>query len=89
MSPLKGDRVGNVSFQGRGCAISPASAGSLMTEILRGKTLAEADALFKGFHAKVTGTAPSAVSPAPAFGAECYIGAVTISPDTRPQTHPV
>ena len=26
-----------------------------MTEILKGKTLAEADALFKSFHAKVTG----------------------------------
>jgi nitrogen fixation NifU-like protein len=51
---LDGDRVRDVSFEGRGCAISTASA-SLMTEILKGKTLAEADALFKGFHAKVTG----------------------------------
>jgi nitrogen fixation protein NifU and related proteins len=57
---LEGDRIGDVSFQGRGCAISQASA-SLMTEILRGKTLAEADALFKGFHAKVTGAAALAV----------------------------
>ena len=57
---LEGDRISDVSFQGRGCAISQASA-SLMTEILRGKTLAEADALFKGFHAKVTGAAASAV----------------------------
>src|SRR5665213_3024657 len=52
---LDGDRVKDVSFEGRGCAISTASA-SLMTEILKGKTLAEADALFKGFHAEVTGT---------------------------------
>jgi len=52
---MAGDRIGDVSFEGRGCAISQASA-SLMTEILRGKTLAEADALFRGFHAKVTGT---------------------------------
>jgi len=51
---LDGERIGDVSFQGRGCAISQASA-SLMTEILRGKTLAEAETLFKGFHAKVTG----------------------------------
>ena len=51
---LEGERVKDVSFQGRGCAISQASA-SLMTEILKGKTLAEAEALFKGFHAKVTG----------------------------------
>jgi nitrogen fixation NifU-like protein len=51
---LDGDRIADVSFEGRGCAISTASA-SLMTEILKGKTLGEADALFKGFHAKVTG----------------------------------
>jgi len=59
---MAGDRIGDVSFEGRGCAISQASA-SLMTEILRGKTLAEADALFKGFHAKVTGT-PEPETPA-------------------------
>ena len=53
---LDGERIKDVSFEGRGCAISQASA-SLMTEILKGKTLAEADALFKGFHAKVTGGA--------------------------------
>lgn len=52
---LDGDRIREVSFQGRGCAISTASA-SLMTEILKGKTLTEADALFRGFRAKVTGT---------------------------------
>jgi nitrogen fixation NifU-like protein len=57
---LDGDRIADVSFQGRGCAISQASA-SLMTEILKGKTLAEADALFKGFHAKVTGGETPAV----------------------------
>ncbi|MGH6989712.1 MAG: Fe-S cluster assembly sulfur transfer protein SufU [Stellaceae bacterium] len=51
---LDGDNIKEVSFEGRGCAISQASA-SLMTEILKGKTLAEADALFKSFHAKVTG----------------------------------
>lgn len=51
---LEGDRIKDVSFQGRGCAISQASA-SLMTEILKDKTLAEAEALFRGFHAKVTG----------------------------------
>lgn len=59
---LDGDRIADVSFEGRGCAISTASA-SLMTEILKGKTLAEAEALFKGFHAKVTG---AAMPPTPA-----------------------
>jgi nitrogen fixation protein NifU and related proteins len=51
---LDGDRIKDISFEGRGCAISTASA-SLMTEVLKGKTLAEADALFKSFHASVTG----------------------------------
>jgi len=56
---LEGERIVDVSFEGRGCAISTASA-SLMTEILKGKTLAQAQALFKTFHAKVTGGDPVA-----------------------------
>jgi nitrogen fixation protein NifU and related proteins len=51
---MAGDRIEDVSFEGRGCAISTASS-SLMTEVLKGKTLAEAQALFTQFHAKVTG----------------------------------
>ena len=51
---LDGDTIADVSFEGRGCAISTAAA-SLMTEVLKGKTLAEAQALFGQFHAKVTG----------------------------------
>jgi nitrogen fixation protein NifU and related proteins len=51
---LDGDRIKDVSFEGRGCAISTASA-SLMTEILKGKTLKEAEALFKQFHGSLTG----------------------------------
>ncbi len=46
--------VEDISFEGRGCAISTASA-SLMTETLKGKTLAEAKALFKKFHQLITG----------------------------------
>ena len=53
---VEGDRVVDVSFEGRGCAISTASS-SLMTEVLKGKTIAEARALFALFHAKVTGGA--------------------------------
>ncbi|MFA7095616.1 MAG: SUF system NifU family Fe-S cluster assembly protein [Gammaproteobacteria bacterium] len=41
--------IRDVSFQGTGCAISVASA-SLMTESVKGKTAAEAEALFNGFH---------------------------------------
>jgi nitrogen fixation NifU-like protein len=51
---IEGDKIKDVSFDGRGCAISTASA-SLMTEVLKGKTLAEAQELFKAFHAEVTG----------------------------------
>jgi nitrogen fixation protein NifU and related proteins len=51
---IEGDRVADVSFEGRGCAISTAAA-SLMTEVLKGKTLSEAHALFAQFHAKVAG----------------------------------
>jgi nitrogen fixation NifU-like protein len=51
---IEGDRIKDVSFEGRGCAISTASA-SLMTEVLKGKTVAEAESLFKAFHAEVTG----------------------------------
>ena len=51
---LDGDRITDISFQGRGCAISTAAA-SLMTEILRGKTIADVRALFAQFHARVTG----------------------------------
>ncbi len=51
---LEGDVVKDVSFQGTGCAISTASA-SMMTEALKGKTRAEAEALFQAFHNLVTG----------------------------------
>ncbi len=51
---LDGDRIQDVSFQGSGCAISTASA-SMMTETLKGKTLADAEAVFRSFHDLVTG----------------------------------
>jgi nitrogen fixation NifU-like protein len=59
---LDGDRIKDVSFDGRGCAISTASA-SLMTEILKGKTLAEAAALFERFRASVTGEGDESAPP--------------------------
>lgn len=46
--------VEDASFVGKGCAISVASA-SLMTEIIRGKTEAEARLLFERFHEMATG----------------------------------
>jgi len=50
---MKDDRIEDVSFEGSGCAISTASA-SLMTEVLKGKTVADAERMFEGFHAMVT-----------------------------------
>ncbi|GMU96500.1 MULTISPECIES: Fe-S cluster assembly sulfur transfer protein SufU [Ignavibacterium] len=45
--------IQDISFQGSGCAISKASA-SLMTSILKGKTVEEAEKLFNKFHDLVT-----------------------------------
>ncbi len=47
------DTIKNIAFVGDGCAISKASA-SLMTESVKGKTLAEAQQLFHGFHHMLT-----------------------------------
>ncbi len=63
-NPLCGDKVTvyltiedgivkDAAFQGRGCAISVASA-SLMTDMVKGKTEAAARDLFKRFHELVT-----------------------------------
>ena len=59
---LEQDRVKNVSFQGSGCAISTASA-SVMTESVKGKTLAEVETLFEVFHNLVTGKPPDGGTP--------------------------
>jgi nitrogen fixation protein NifU and related proteins len=47
-------RIEDVAFEGSGCAISVASA-SLMTEALKGKSRAEAEALYEHIHAMLTG----------------------------------
>ena len=51
---LEGDSIRDISFQGSGCAISRASA-SMMTQSLKGKTIAEAEKIFGRFHDMVTG----------------------------------
>ncbi|MBI4542030.1 MAG: SUF system NifU family Fe-S cluster assembly protein [Gemmatimonadetes bacterium] len=61
---LEGNLIADVSFEGSGCAISRAS-GSLMTSAVRGKSTAEAEDLFRAFHAMLTGTAGTAATPAP------------------------
>jgi nitrogen fixation protein NifU and related proteins len=66
-NPLCGDRltlylqiadgtIRDAAFEGSGCAISKASA-SMMTDELKGKSVADAEALFGRFHRMVT-TAP-------------------------------
>jgi nitrogen fixation protein NifU and related proteins len=50
---IEKDKITSISFQGSGCAISMASA-SLMSEILSGKTLREAETLFETFHQLLT-----------------------------------
>jgi nitrogen fixation NifU-like protein len=56
---LDGEVIEDVSFQGSGCAISVASA-SLMTEALKGKTMAEAEAIYEQVHKQMTGEAADA-----------------------------
>lgn len=50
---LEDNRIADIGFTGSGCAISQASA-SLMTGAVKGRTVAEAEALFKAFHSMVT-----------------------------------
>lgn len=68
-NPLCGDKISlfvdehngvinNIGFDGCGCAISMASA-SLMSEVLKGKTIDEAMEIFKLFHLLVTEGASS------------------------------
>ena len=70
-NPLCGDRLSlyvhvenetitDIGFQGSGCAISKASA-SLMTDALKGRSVAEAQALFERFHRMVTTSPDDAV----------------------------
>jgi nitrogen fixation NifU-like protein len=64
-NPLCGDRIDiyldvengivkDISFQGKGCAISKASA-SLMSGMVKGKPVEEAEKLFEKFHDLITG----------------------------------
>lgn len=50
---IDADIIEDISFLGTGCAISKASA-SIMTTILKGKTVREAKDIFKKFHEMVT-----------------------------------
>lgn len=52
---LEAGVIQDISFEGNGCAISKSSA-SLMTSVLKGKTVEEAETLFEKFHKLVTST---------------------------------
>jgi nitrogen fixation protein NifU and related proteins len=51
---MEDDTVRDVAFKGSGCAISKASA-SMMTQVVKGKTREQAEALFGEFHRMVLG----------------------------------
>ncbi len=69
LNPLCGDNlvltlrvddgiVADIGFEGSGCAISKASA-SMMTERVKGRSVAEAIEVFEAFHSMLTVEAPS------------------------------
>ena len=55
---LEDTQIGEATFHGEGCSISQASA-SMMTELLGGKTLEEAEALSSSFRKLMRGATPS------------------------------
>ena len=50
---VEDDVIADVAFQGVGCAISRASA-SMLTQSVKGQSLAKAEEIFDGFHALIT-----------------------------------
>lgn len=90
-NPLCGDKItiyikmtdtgviADLSFQGCGCAISMASA-SLMTELLNGKSMAEAKTLFEQFQKRVTGESASSNAAVAALGKLNVLAGVSAYP---------
>lgn len=56
---VEGDRVADVKFTGQGCAISQAAA-SMMTQLIKGKSVAEATALRERFRSMLLGDTEAA-----------------------------
>ena len=75
---LDDGRITDIAFQGTGCAISQASA-SLMTAALKGKTDAEALALFDRVHTMLTGE-PTSDSPPTEVGKLAVLSGVSAFP---------
>jgi nitrogen fixation NifU-like protein len=57
----EGGRVADITFEGKGCAISQASA-SMMTDLLKGRDAAEAEKLMQGFLHLVKGEQATGLS---------------------------
>lgn len=74
---LDNQRIIEASFEGKGCAISMASA-SLMTSSLKGKTVTEAYALFEEFIALLTANCPGKAQDRP-----CNLGKLTALSSVR------
>jgi len=63
---VEGDQIKEVKFEGKSCAICKASA-SVMTTLVKGQTLSEADKMFRAFYEVLTEEeAPTYQSLAPA-----------------------
>src|SRR5688572_23910295 len=84
-NPLCGDRVtvylrrdnghiADAAFTGKGCAICTASA-SMMTQVVKGKSIDEVHAIFEGFHHVLTADA-STTQQAEALGKLAVFGGV-------------
>ncbi|MGE5480480.1 MAG: Fe-S cluster assembly sulfur transfer protein SufU [Chloroflexota bacterium] len=59
---IENEKIADIKFEGAGCAISKASA-SIMTTLLKGKTIEEAKRLFDEFHDIVTADASEDIDP--------------------------
>ena len=64
---LNGDVIEKVGFEGTGCAISTASA-SIMTEVLKGRTVSQADELFQSPFYQEAAKAVNASACSPWYG---------------------
>jgi nitrogen fixation NifU-like protein len=76
---LEGDVIRDIGFQGSGCAISRASA-SLMTADIKGKPVAEAEAVFARFRAMLT---ESPAGPGGAAAAAARLGKLAVFEGVR------
>jgi nitrogen fixation protein NifU and related proteins len=76
---LDGDTIRDVRFVGQGCAICKASA-SLMTQAVKGKSRAEAEAVFHRVHAMVTGRDAGGADPRRDLGSIAALAGVSRFP---------